>query len=386
MTHFQTPPPETTKTGVLELSGLTKSYQDPAQPALHDISLTIATGELVSVLGPSGCGKTTLLRLIAGFERPDAGTIRVGERVVAGPRWVPPEARGIGFVFQDYALFPHLTVTQNVAFGLPHLGRKARRKRTQEVLNLVGLTIFAARYPHQLSGGQQQRVALARALAPEPAVMLLDEPFSNLDAALRNSTRKEVRRLLKLAGVTAILVTHDQEEALSFAERLVLLRAGELEQQGAPETVYARPRTAFAASFLGTTNLLRGDACGDLARTPLGTLTLIRQAQGSVLLSLRPEDVTFAGHGLRGRVVTREFRGHDLTYSCEIYSDDHKGHNNDDHSNDRRHETRETRAEPGKLARLTVQTGPECPYRVGDTVFLVAKGRAVPLEGPAPLG
>ncbi len=381
MTRFQTPPPEKMKTDVLELSGLTKSYQDPAQPALRDISLTIGTGELVSVLGPSGCGKTTLLRLIAGFERPDAGTIRVGEKVVAGPRWVPPEARGIGFVFQDYALFPHLTVTQNVAFGLPHLGRKARRKRTQEVLNLVGLTIFAARYPHQLSGGQQQRVALARALAPEPAVMLLDEPFSNLDAALRNSTRKEVRRLLKLAGVTAILVTHDQEEALSFAERLVLLRAGELEQQGAPETVYARPRTAFAASFLGTTNLLRGDACGDLAGTPLGTLPLIRKAQGSVLLSLRPEDVTFAGHGLRGRVVTREFRGHDLTYSCEIYTDDR---NHETHSHNTR--SHETRVEPGKPMRLTVQTGPECPYRVGDTVFLVAKGRAVPLEGPTPSG
>ncbi len=350
---------ETPKTDVLSLSGLTKSYHDPRQPALHDVSLEVGTGELVSVLGPSGCGKTTLLRLIAGFERPDAGSVRVAGIEVAGSHWVPPEARGIGFVFQDYALFPHLSVTQNVAFGLPHLSRKARRVRTQEVLDLVGLTIFAARYPHQLSGGQQQRVALARALAPEPAVMLLDEPFSNLDAALRNSTRKEVRRLLKLAGVTAVLVTHDQEEAMTFAERLVLLRAGVLEQQGAPEEVYARPRTAFAAGFLGTTNLLRGDARGERAQTPLGTVRLTRAAEGSVLLSLRPEDVAFAGTGLRGRVVAREFKGHDLTYSCE------------------------TETEPGKPARVTVQTGPGCPYGVGDTVFLAPRGLAVPLEGPA---
>ena len=360
MTRLQTPPrKETANADVLSLSGLTKSYHDPAQPALREVSLRVGAGELVAVLGPSGCGKTTLLRLIAGFERPDAGSIRVGEREVAGSRWLPPEVRGIGFVFQDYALFPHLTVAQNVAFGLPQLGRKARHSRTQEVLNLVGLTIFAARYPHQLSGGQQQRVALARALAPEPAVMLLDEPFSNLDAALRNSTRKEVRRLLKLAGVTTILVTHDQDEALSFAERLVLLRAGEVEQAGAPETVYTRPRTAFAASFLGTTNLLRGDACGDRAGTPLGTVRLTRSAQGSVLLSLRPEAVGFAVDGLRAQVIAREFRGHELIYVCEA------------------------EAEPGKPARFTVLSGPECPHRVGDTVFLVATGWAVPLEPPS---
>ena len=359
MTLTLTPPHrEISQIHVLELSGLTKSYHDPAQPALHDVSLTVAAGELVSVLGPSGCGKTTLLRLVAGFERPDAGSVRVAGLEVAGSRWVPPEARGIGFVFQDYALFPHLTVTQNVAFGLPHLGRKARRVRTEAVLDLVGLTIFAARYPHQLSGGQQQRVALARALAPEPSVMLLDEPFSNLDAALRASTRKEVRRLLKLAGVTAVLVTHDQEEAMTFGERLVLLKAGGLEQQGAPEEVYAYPRTAFAAGFLGTTNLLRGDARGEVARTPLGTLRLSRPAQGSVLLSLRPEAVAFAALGLRGRVVARDFKGHDLTYSCEAET------------------------EPGKVSRFTVQTGPECPHRVGDTVFLTPRGLAVPLEGP----
>ena len=350
-------------TDVLTLTDLTKSYGGGVA-ALESCSLTVRSGELVSVLGPSGCGKTTLLRLIAGFERPDAGRVEVNGRVVAGPRWVPPEARGIGFVFQDYALFPHLTVAQNVAFGLPSLNRKARQARTDEILDLVGLRVFAGRYPHQLSGGQQQRVALARALAPGPAVMLLDEPFSNLDAALRSSTRKEVRRLLKLAGVTTILVTHDQEEAMTFAERLVLFRAGRLEQQGTPEGVYLEPRTAFAASFLGTTNLLHARAHGLYADSALGRLELLRPATGPVLVSLRPEQLGFGvsvsggseGTGLAGRVVAREFKGHDMTYFCEA-------------------------AVGGKPGRLIVQTGPECPYRVGDAVQLVSRGRAVALEG-----
>lgn len=299
----------------LMLENLSKAYPGAGLPALHGCTLRVAPGELLAVLGPSGCGKTTLLRLIAGFEKPDAGSIYLRGREVAGGRWLEPEARGIGFVFQDYALFPHLTVAENVAFGLPHLGRKARRERTAETLNLVGLTIFAARYPHQLSGGQQQRVALARALAPRPQLVLLDEPFSNLDAALRTSTRKEVRRLLKASGVTAILVTHDQEEALTFADHMVLMRAGQFEQEGSPEEVYTRPRTAFSASFLGVTNLLQGEATGDSALTPLGVLPLSRTATGPVLLSLRPEDLTFAETGLRSRVLVREFKGHDLTFA-----------------------------------------------------------------------
>jgi iron(III) transport system ATP-binding protein len=265
----------------VELRALTKRYSQPAHLAVEDLTLDVASGEILCLLGPSGCGKTTLLRLIAGFETPDEGAVRIAGAEVAGPStWVPPDRRRIGFVFQDYALFPHLTVLQNVAFGLRGADRADRERRAAEVLDLVGLTIFSGRYPHQLSGGQQQRVALARALAPQPAVILLDEPFSNLDAALRGATRDEVRQILKRTGTTTVLVTHDQEEALTFADRLAVMRAGRLEQEGAPETVYARPRTAFVATFLGRTNLLRGEGLGHVARTALGDLSLSRAGAG----------------------------------------------------------------------------------------------------------
>ncbi len=355
---------------VVELDGLSKSYQHPKHPAVASLSLTVEGGEILCLLGPSGCGKTTLLRLIAGFETPDAGRVRVGGLEVAGPKtWLPPEARRIGFVFQDYALFPHLNVLQNVAFGVRARTRRARLRRAEEVLALVGLTIFSRRYPHQLSGGQQQRVALARALAPKPAIILLDEPFSNLDAALRGSTREEVRRILKETNTTTLLVTHDQEEALSFTDRLAVMRAGRLEQLGLPEEVYTRPRTAFVASFLGRTNLLRATGRGEVADTLLGTLPLTRPAEGNVLLSLRPEDLFFnlregAGdearidEGVAVSVVSREFKGHDLTYQCQVI------------------------AEPGEVGKnLTVQTGPDCPVREGEVVRLKSRGPAVPLEG-----
>ena len=344
---------------VLALEGVTKSYQDPRLPAVESFNLKVGRGEVVTLVGPSGCGKTTLLRLIAGFEVPDNGRIEVAGREVAGPaRWLEPEKRNIGFVFQDYALFPHLNVLQNVAFGLTRLPRRRRIERAREILDLVGLNIFSSRYPHQLSGGQQQRVALARALAPEPAVILLDEPFSNLDAALRGATREEVRRILKRTHTTTILVTHDQEEAMTFADRLAVMRIGKLEQQGLPESVYMRPKTAFVASFLGTTNLVRGRARGDIAETVLGRLPLTQQVDGSVLLSLRPEDLYFdRQHGLPVSVQTREFKGHDLTFTCVAV------------------------AEPEQVGqRFTVQTGPECDIGVGEVVRLGTKGPAVPLD------
>ncbi len=338
------------------LQGLTKSYGDPNYAAVSDFNLSVHKGEIVALLGPSGCGKTTLLRTVAGFETPDKGRIIVGGREVAGRVWLQPERRNIGFVFQDYALFPHLDVTQNVAFGLSGLPRRARVERTKKVLDLVGLNIFSRRYPHQLSGGQQQRVALARALAPEPAVILLDEPFSNLDAALRGSTRDEVRRILKKSGTTTILVTHDQEEAMTFADRLAVMRMGRLEQVGPPETVYLRPRTAFVASFLGVTNLIRGVGSGSVAETLLGSLPMTQKSEGSVLLSLRPEDLSFdRRRGLPVRVVSRDFKGHDLTYTCRAL------------------------AEPGHS--FIVQTGPNCPVQVGDETFLLSMGPAIPLEG-----
>ncbi len=344
---------------VVELQDLTKSYQDPQHPAVDRLTLSVRRGEKLALLGPSGCGKTTLLRLIAGFEVPDAGRIAISGREVASRmRWLEPEKRKIGFVFQDYALFPHLDVLSNVAFGLSHLPRKRRLERAREIIDLVGLTIFSRRYPHQLSGGQQQRVAVARALAPQPEVILLDEPFSNLDAALRGATREEVRRILDVTETTAILVTHDQEEAMTFAERLAVMRAGRLEQEGAPEAVYLRPRTAFVASFLGSTNLLRGTGRGSVADTVLGPIPLTQAAEGSVLLSVRPEDLAFdASRGVEVRVVGREFKGHDLTYSCQ------------------------TLPPPGQAPqRFTVQTGPECPVRVGDVLKLYSRGPGVPLE------
>jgi len=345
---------------VVALRGLTKSYGEPKHPAVSNVTLSVARGEILSLLGPSGCGKTTLLRLIAGFETPDGGSVAIGGREVANPyKQLPPEGRRVGFVFQDYALFPHLNVFQNVAFGLTGMSRAEKRERTREILNLVGLTVFSRRFPHGLSGGQQQRVALARALAPRPAVVLLDEPFSNLDAALRGNTRAEVRRILEASGATTVLVTHDQEEAMTFADRLAIMRSGKLEQLGPPEAVYKEPRTAFVASFLGTTNLLRGAARGLTAETPLGRVPLSRPAEGRVLLSLRPEDLSFHHEGVPVRVLRRDFKGHDLTYTCLV----------------------ELRGGPQSL---TVQTGPACPVRPGEVGYLRPVGRAVPLEGSPP--
>lgn len=348
--------PTPTKPAVLHIQRLSKSYLAPRQLAVTDFGLRVERGEIVALLGPSGCGKTTLLRLIAGFEEPDEGSVTVAGRKVSGEgSWVPPERRRIGFVFQNYALFPHMTVLANVAFGLTGMTRSQRLERAREVIDLVGLTIFSERYPSQLSGGQQQRVALARALAPQPELILLDEPFSNLDAALRGSTREEVRRILERTGTTALLVTHDQEEAMSFADRLAVMRAGRLEQQGTPEEVYLRPRTAFVASFLGRTNLVRGVGCGAYANTPLGPLPLDGAAQGQVLLSVRPECLAFASDGAEVQILERAFKGHDLTFVCSLRGKED--------------------------LRLIVQTGPECRLRPGDRARLRARDSAVPLQG-----
>jgi iron(III) transport system ATP-binding protein len=270
----------------------------------------------VAVLGPSGCGKTTLLRTIAGFERPDAGSVVVADQVVAGPgRFVPPERRRIGMVFQDYALFPHLTVRSNVAFGLAARGRDEREQLTRRTLELVGLQHKADRYPHELSGGERQRVALARAMAPEPALVLLDEPFSSLDASLRAGLRREVELILRDAEATALLVTHDQEEALSLADRLAVMREGRIVQIGAPEDVYVRPASRWAAQFVGEVNVLAGVAHGSGVETELGVFDLRAPASGSVHVAVRPEQLELsADHDGNAEVVAREFRGHDVLY------------------------------------------------------------------------
>ena len=312
---------------LLSVQQLTKCFGPDAPPVVHDVSFEVAadrTPEIFAILGPSGCGKTTTLRCIAGFERATEGTVVMQGRTLSGPGvHVPPEERGVGIVFQDYALFPHLTVLENVVFGLQQDTESARTARAREALAMVGLDGFEDRRPQHLSGGQRQRVALARTLAPEPDLILLDEPFSNLDALLREETRQEVRQLLKDKGISAVLVTHDQEEALSFADRLAVMRSGQLDQVGTPEEVYYQPRTLFVAQFLGRTNLLLSQAAGEEADTPLGHVQLNREADGTVLVSLRPEHVTLVppegNDGPLGTVVDRAFKGHDITYrvSCD---------------------------------------------------------------------
>ena len=285
--------------------------------AVEEASLEIGRGEFVALLGPSGCGKTTLLRLIAGFEAPDAGVVTIGGAVVAGGAWVPPELRHVGMVFQDYALFPHLTVSRNVGYGLP---RKGRDGRVAEALERVGLADHGGRYPHELSGGQQQRVALARALAPEPSVVLLDEPWSNIDPVLRSSMRDELAAILRSTGVTVLLVTHEQEEAFSLADRVALMREGSIVQTGTPEEVYYGPETQWAAEFVGAANVLPGTLADGLVETLVGRFPAPNGDEpGTVQVLVRPELLELAVDPAgEAEVVCREFRGHDVFYRVRL--------------------------------------------------------------------
>ncbi len=298
----------------VRVRGLSKSFG--AVNAVRELNLEIERGELMAVLGPSGCGKSTLLRVIAGFEQPDAGCVVVSDDVVAGPgRIVPPEKRRVGMVFQDYALFPHLSVEGNVAFGLTNRPREERDALTRRTLELVGLQHKARTGVHELSGGERQRVALARALAPEPELVLLDEPFSSLDATLRGGLRREVELILRDAEATALLVTHDQEEALSLADRVAVMRDGEIVQVGPPVEVYGKPATRWAAQFVGEVNVLSGVARGGGVETELGVFDLRAPASGSVHVAVRPEQFELRADGNgNARVVAREFRGHDVLY------------------------------------------------------------------------
>ena len=277
-------------TQLLTVNAITKGFTTNQVPIVRNISFSVYPGEIFALLGPSGCGKTTTLRLIAGFEKADAGTIAMEKQIIASSEvHLPPESRGIGFVFQDYALFPHKNVIENVAFGLRKASKRTKRERALEVLRMVGLTGLQTRLPHHLSGGEQQRVALARAIIARPKLLLLDEPFSSLDAGLRQTTREEVRSLLKAAGISAILVTHAQEEALSFADRLGVMKDGSLEQIGTPEAVYRYPKTAYVADFLGQTNFIHAHVENGRAQTQFGRVKVNGEASGDVLLSIRPE-------------------------------------------------------------------------------------------------
>lgn len=307
---------------LVRLAGVWKWYADGARPAVRDLWLEVTRHELLAILGPSGCGKTTTLRLIAGLERPDEGVIEIGGCIVAdGHRFLPPEERGVGLVFQDYALFPHLTVEENIAFGLWRLSRGERKRRVDELLSLLWLEEYRSRYPHQLSGGQQQRVAIARALAPYPAVLLLDEPFANLDAELRHRMREELRRLLREVGVTVVLVTHDRDEALALADRVAVMLDGTIVQVDSPERVYHEPRTREIAKLLGQANFVPARIWGSVGRSDLGAFALdgVSTVPKEIELLIRPRDVILEPHpqGI-AVVVDRRFVGAETIYRVRL--------------------------------------------------------------------
>lgn len=287
--------------------GLRKQYTETA--ALLDFSIDVWEGSLLTLLGPSGCGKTTALRVIAGFEHPDAGSVEIrGRPVVAPGVWIPPEKRRVGMVFQDYALFPHMTVGRNVAYGLTQ--PSGRATRVSEVLDLVGLAGTDNRMPHELSGGQQQRVALARALAPQPDVILLDEPFSNLDAALRERVRRELKAILEEARTTAVFVTHDQEEALAMSDMVAVMRDGRVVQAAPPDDLYLHPIDPWVAGFLGDAEFIAASAGNGSVTTSVGTFPT--SLTGPVRVMLRPESISVVPDESGELWVSeREFFGHD---------------------------------------------------------------------------
>jgi iron(III) transport system ATP-binding protein len=312
---------------VLEVRGLTAAYG--SNQVLHGIDLDVPSGSITAILGPSGSGKTTLLRVIAGFERARTGTVSIAGQVVESPRrHVPPERRRVGYVAQDGALFPHLSVAGNVAFGL-HRG-SSRDARVAELLSLVGLTEFAGRYPHELSGGQQQRVALARALATSPPLVLLDEPFAALDASLRSEVRRDITRILEETGTTTVLVTHDQDEALSMAGQVAVLRAGLIAQAGAPAEIYRHPADPELAQFLGEANLLPARVESAGLRCALGLLisaerTSLDGSAESAMVMIRPEQLQLqldpAPEAISATIVAVEYHGHEALLSLAVTSE-----------------------------------------------------------------
>jgi len=303
---------------IIELLDVSRQYKNSASPAVHGISFHVERGKVLALLGPSGSGKTTLLRLIAGFEAPDRGKILLGGREVSRRNaFIPPEQRGIGMVFQDYALFPHLSVAANVIFGLSHLNRKDQGRKEDEILDLVGLSSLRHRYPHELSGGQQQRVALARALAPDPIVLLMDEPFSNLDPDMRTQMQREVSSILEKTGSTAILVTHDHEEAFAMADQVALLNEGTLEQHDTPEVIYHTPATPFVADFVGKADFIPGIVREHLITTEIGTFPNKPELPTGteVMVMIRPDDIDLIPNPRGDHILfRRQFRGSENVY------------------------------------------------------------------------
>ncbi len=295
----------------LRLHEVSRSFGKTA--AVNSVSLAVRAGEVLSLVGPSGCGKSTLLRMIAGVEHADQGQIVIDGIEVDGARFVQPEERSVGFVFHDYALFPHLTVRENVLFGLKRLDRSSARTKADAVIERIGIMHLAERYPASLSGGEQQRVALARALAPDPKIVLMDEPFSNLDQGLRAQVRGETLALLKGLETTVVLVTHDPQEALSAADQVVLMKRGEVIQAGSPYDLYDRPASAYAAEFFAPSNKVPGVLRGDHVDTPLGAFSVLERTfeTSSPIVYIRPHMITLSPDGgeLVGKVERRVFSG-----------------------------------------------------------------------------
>ena len=342
---------------LLSVENIHLRYRGQSRDAIDGVSFTLEQGEIFALLGPSGSGKTSMLRVIAGFERPRTGRVSIGSRVLSGDgafAFVAPEHRNIGFVFQDFALFPHLTVIENVMFGLHALPSGERRQRALDILERAQISEHAHRFPRDLSGGQQQRVALARAMAPRPQLILMDEPFSSLDPELREDARRIIHRVFREHGMSAVFVTHDQSEALGFADRIGVMRDGRVEQTGTPEELYNRPATRFVAAFIGGANILRGAGRGDCVMTSIGRVPVDREALGDVTIALRPEHLEIAPVDAAepsGRVVSRTFHGHDLTIRVE-FSD----------------------------VELTIWDDYRCPYRVGEQVRVKPREKGVVVD------
>ena len=310
---------------ILSLKNITKQYARGEGKAIDNVSLHVEAGEILALLGQSGSGKTTLLRMIAGFERPTAGEIILnGEMVTGGNLFVEPEKRGVGIVFQDYALFPHLNVKENMEFGLSKLSPPERTRRMEVMLELTGTASLVKRFPHELSGGQKQRIALARAMAPEPSVILFDEPFSSIDSVLKSQMRKDIRNILKKAGTTAVFVTHDTRDAMAMADRICMLHKGKSIQTGTPGELYNKPENAYVANFFGKTNLIRAKVTEKGLKTPFGIFPYKgnkRVSGEKVMLSIRPENFVVKDGGkdcICGEIVDQSFMGDYNELVCEV--------------------------------------------------------------------
>lgn len=308
---------------ILELRAVSCAYE-PSRPAVRNISFSAREGEILCLLGPSGCGKTTILRAIAGFEPVQSGEIFLSGRLVSSSsETIPTEERRVGMVFQEYALFPHLRAADNIAFGLGHLSRTERERRVQDMLQLTGLDGLERRYPHELSGGQQQRVALARALVQNPIVLLLDEPFSNLDPDMAGRMRHDLHALLRRMNTTTILVTHDHDEAFAMADRIAVLNHGVLEQLDKPDMIYHLPATPFVADFVGQADFVSGRIQHGLVHTELGEFsnTLGSDEGTSVVVMIRPDDIHLTPNDMaKSRVESRQFRGSENVYTIRLPS------------------------------------------------------------------